>query len=62
LVPETKRIEFCKKLIFLFDIQKELVEKSILNALKYGIPIEVGQRNIFQRDTIKNYSTFILNH
>ena len=60
LVPEDKRIEFFKKHIFLFDIQKELVEKSILNALKYGIPKEIAQRNIIQRDTIKNYPTFIL--
>ncbi len=60
LVPEGKRIEFFKKHIFLFDIQKELVEKSILNALKYGIPKEIAQRNIIQRDTLKNYPTFIL--
>jgi len=60
LVPEDERIEFFKKHIFLFDIQKELVEKSILNALKYGIPKEIAQKNIIQRDTIKNYPTFIL--
>jgi hypothetical protein len=60
LVPEDKRIEFFKKHIFLFDIQKELIEKSILNALKYGIPEEIAKRNIIQRDTIKNYPTFIL--
>jgi type I restriction-modification system DNA methylase subunit len=60
LVPEDKRIEFFNKHIFLFDIQKEFVEKSILNALKYGIPKEIAQRNIIQMDTIKNYPTFIL--
>ena len=60
LVPVDKRIEFFKKHIFLFDIQKEFVEKSILNALKYGIPKEIAQRNIIQRDTIKNYPAFIL--
>jgi hypothetical protein len=60
LVPEDKRIEFFKKHIFLFDIQKEMVEKAILNASKYGIPKEVAQKNILQRDTIKNYPTFIL--
>ncbi len=59
LVPEDKRIEFFKGHIFLFDIQKEFVEKSILNALKYGIPTEIAQRNIIQRDSIKNYPTFI---
>jgi hypothetical protein len=61
LVPEYKRIDFFKKHIFLFDIQKKLVEKSILNAIKYGIPKEIAQKNILQRDTIKNYPTFILN-
>jgi len=61
LIPKSERIDFFEKHIFLFDIQKELVEKSILNALKYGIPKEIAQRNIIQRDTIKNYPTFILN-
>lgn len=60
LVPENERIEFFERHIFLFDIQKELVEKSILNACRYGIPKEIAQRNIIQRDTIKNYPTFIL--
>jgi len=61
LIPEEdKRIEFFKKHIFLFDIQKEMVEKSILNAFKYGIPKEIAQKNIMQQDTIKNYPTFLL--
>ena len=53
LVPENKRVEFFKKHIFLFDIQKEMVERVILNAFKYGIPKEIAQKNILQRDTIK---------
>jgi hypothetical protein len=60
LIPEDERIEFFKKHIFLFDIQKEMVEKSILNATKYGIPRGIAQENIIQKDTIKNYPTFIL--
>ncbi len=59
LVPENKRVEFFKKHIFLFDIQKEMIERAILNALKYGIPKEIAQKNILQRDTIKNYPAFI---
>ena len=59
LVPEKQRVDFFKKHIFLFDIQKELVEKSILNAIKYGIPREIAEKNIVQRDTLKNYPTFI---
>ena len=60
LVPKEERIEFFKKHIFLFDIQKEMVEKAILNASKYGIPKEIAQKNIIQQDTIKNYPAFIL--
>ena len=53
LVPKNNRVEFFKKHIFLFDIQKELVEKSILNAIEYGIPKEIAQRNIIQRDSMR---------
>jgi hypothetical protein len=61
LIPSNKRIEFFKEHIFLFDIQREMIEKSILNATKYGIPKEIAQQNIIQMDTIKNYPTFIFN-
>jgi len=60
LVPENKRIEFFKKHIFLFDIQKKMVEKAIFNAEKYGIPREIAEKNIIQMDTLKNYPEFIL--
>jgi len=60
LIPENERIEFFKEHIFLFDIQKEIIEKAILNANKYGIPLEVARKNIICMDTIKNYPTFIL--
>lgn len=59
LIPREKRIEFFKKHIFLFDVQKEMVEKSIKNAVNYGISREVARGNIKQRDTIKEYPTFI---
>ena len=58
-IPVNERVNFFKKHIFLFDIQKELVEQSIRNAMKYGIPREVAERNIIQRDTIKEYPKFL---
>jgi len=58
-LPEDKRTEFFKEHIFLFDIQKELIEKAISNALKYGIPREIAEKNIIQKDTLKDYPTFI---
>lgn len=61
LIPKNERIEFFKKHIFLFDIQKELVEQAIQNAVNYGIPKEIAEQNIFQRDTIKDYPKFLLN-
>ncbi len=60
-IPQDKRIEFFKEHIFLFDIQKEMVERSIENAKKYGIPIEVAQKNIQTRDTLQDYPTFLKN-
>jgi len=45
LIPKSKRVEFFEKQIFLFDIQKELIEKAINNATKYDIPIELAQKN-----------------
>jgi hypothetical protein len=61
LIPPDERVEFFKEHIFLFDIQEEMVEKSISHATKYGIPEDVARQNIIQRDTIKNYPTFVLN-
>jgi len=60
LIPKNERIKFFKKHIFLFDIQKELVEQAIRNAIKYGIPREIAEQNIVQRDTIKHYPKFLL--
>ncbi|MFN4319390.1 MAG: N-6 DNA methylase [Aquificaceae bacterium] len=54
-VPKDRRVEFFRNHIFLFDIQKSMVEKAIENARKYGIPYDVAKRNIQVRDTLKNY-------
>ena len=59
LVPENKRVEFFREHIFLFDLQHEMIEKSVSNACKYGIPEKLARKNIVQRDTIKDYPAFI---
>ena len=46
LIPENERVDFFKKHIFLFDIQKELVKQSIQNAMRYGISREIAEQNI----------------
>ena len=60
LIPTERRIEFFKEHIFLFDILKEMTDKATENAEKYGIPKDVAQKNILQKDTIKDYPEFIL--
>lgn len=60
-IPKNKRTDFFKEHIFLFDVQKEMVEKSIENAKNYGIPIEVAKENIKTRDTLQNYPKFLKN-
>ncbi|MCM8785315.1 MAG: class I SAM-dependent methyltransferase [Candidatus Omnitrophica bacterium] len=57
-IPQNKRIEFFKEHIFLFDIQEEMIKKSIKNAKNYGIPYEVAKINIQLRDTLENYPDF----
>jgi len=57
-IPKDKRVNFFKEHIFLFDIQKEMVEKSIENAKNYGIPYEIAKNNIQLRDTLQNYPDF----
>jgi hypothetical protein len=59
LIPKEKRINFFKEHIFLFDIQKEMVDRSIMNSRNYGIPYEIAKKNIQCRDTLENYPTFI---
>ncbi|MCD6221655.1 N-6 DNA methylase [bacterium] len=58
LIPINKRIDFFEKHIYLFDIQKEMVEKSIKNAKNYGIPYKLAKINIQTRDTLQNYPNF----
>ncbi len=57
-IPKNKRIDFFKEHIFLFDTQKEMIEKAIENAKNYGIPYEIAHQNIQMRDTLQNYLDF----
>lgn len=57
-IPKNKRVDFFKEHIFLFDIQKEMVERAVENAKKYGIPYETAIQNIKVKDTLKNYPDF----
>lgn len=61
LIPKNHRINFFKEHIFLFDIQEEMIKKSITNAEKYGIPYDIAKENIQKRDTLKDYPIFIKN-
>jgi len=58
-VPKEKRTDFFKENIFLFDIQKEMVKKSVENAIKYGIPKEIAEKNIIQQNTLKEFPKFL---
>ena len=53
-IPKNKRIDFFKEHIFLFDIQKEMVERAIENAKNYGIPYEIVKKNIQAKDTLQD--------
>ncbi len=59
-IPKKERINFFKNHIFLFDVQKEMVDKCIKNAINYGISKEIAEKNIVVKDTLKDYPKFIL--
>jgi len=59
-IPQDERIEFFEKHIYLFDIQSELVDLAIANAIGYGIPQDIAKQHILQWDTIRNYPIFLL--
>lgn len=47
-----KRVEFFQKRIFLYDIQDQMVERTIENAKTYGISRRIAERNIQVKDTL----------
>lgn len=54
-IPESERISFFEKHVYLFDVQPKLVEKCIKNAINYNIPQEVAEKNIVLRDNLENF-------
>jgi len=58
-IPEEERISFFKNHIYLFDIQQEMVEKCIFNAIEYGIPEEIAHKNIVLRNNLESFPRFL---
>lgn len=58
-IPQEKRISFFEEHIFLFDVQKKMIEVSISNAMKYGIPEGIAKKNIIEKDTLKEFPEFL---
>ena len=54
-IPDNERAKFFEKHIFLFDIQEEMVDKCINNAVAYEIPKEITLKNIRQRDSLESF-------
>ena len=44
LIEKNRRIEYFKNHIFLFEVQKDLVNKAIENAWKYWIPKDIAKK------------------
>ena len=51
-IPESERISFFEKHVYLFDVQPKMVEICIKNAVNYNIPQEVAEKNIVIRDNL----------
>ena len=60
-IPVEQRESFFQNHIYLFDIQKDMVQKCIENAGKYGIPKQIAARNIKIRDNLETFPQ-ILKH
>ena len=58
-IPEKERTIFFKEHLFLGDIQPHMVLKCIENARFYGIPPNIVEKNIFQRDNLDNFPEFL---
>ncbi len=54
-ISHEKRNLFFKENIYLYDVQSDMVDKAIKNAISYGIEKEIAQNNIKQKDTIKEF-------
>ena len=54
-IPTDKRESFFRGHIFLFDIQKDMVQKCIYNAEEYGISKQIAENNIKKRDNLESF-------
>lgn len=58
-IPESKRIKFFFKHLFMFDIQEEMIDKCIENAESYGIPRNIAEKNILQYDSLASFPRYL---
>ncbi len=54
-IPYDKRESFFRGHIFLFDTQKEMVQRCIYNAEEYGISKQIAENNIKKRDNLESF-------
>ncbi|MFX1434954.1 MAG: N-6 DNA methylase [Promethearchaeota archaeon] len=58
-ISPNERYDFFLNHIYLFDIQKEMVNKCIKNAESYGISDVIAKQNILIRDNLENFPEFL---
>lgn len=51
-IPADRREMFFQKRVFLYDIQEKMVQKTIENAISYGISKKIAENNIQVTDTL----------
>ncbi|MFW9946770.1 MAG: N-6 DNA methylase [Candidatus Odinarchaeota archaeon] len=59
-ITPNARENFFLNHIFLFDIQKEMVNKCIKNAESYGISDVIAKQNIMIRDNLESFPEFLI--
>jgi hypothetical protein len=58
-ISQNERADFFLNHIFLFDIQKEMVNRCIKNAESYGISEVNARQNILIRDNLESFPEFL---
>lgn len=59
-VPIDQRDHYFERRIFLFDIQEKMIERSIENAISYGVSRRIAERNIQVKDTLNEYPNSLM--
>ena len=54
-IPVDQRITFFQNHIYLYDVQKDMVQNCIKNAECYGIPKEIAENKIIIRDNLEDF-------